>query len=146
MADRGPLHLETRYNYEGLHTGSLFAGYNIQHVTLMLGGVFGDTKGVAPGIEVTAAWKKFDFYTEGEYLFASNEDDFTYFWSELAYSPAAWLRTGIAAQRTRTFDTGVDVQRGLLVGLKFKRMTLTTSVFEPGSDNQTIVVTAATEF
>ena len=112
----------------------------------MIGAVFGHTKGIAPGVEVTAAWKKIDFYTEGEYLFASGSEDFAYFWSELAYSPFEWLRTGVVAQRTRAFDTGVDVQRGLLVGLKFKRATLTTTVFEPGSDSQTFVVTAATDF
>src|ERR1044071_8603769 len=55
-ADRDWLHLEARYNYEAQHTGSAWAGYNFAggkklawEITPMLGGVFGDTNGVAPG-------------------------------------------------------------------------------------------------
>ena len=152
MADRQSIHLESRYNYEGQNSGSFWAGYNFHHkawrITPMIGAVVGHTKGIAPGLEVTAGWSKLDFYTEGEHLFASGDDeeDFTYFWSELAYSPLDWLRTGIAAQRTGAFETGVDVQRGLLVGFKFRKATLTTTLFEPGSENRTVVVTAAIEF
>src|SRR5687767_10575684 len=54
--DRGWLHLEARYNYEDLDTASVWLGYNWsigEAVTLdltpMIGGVFGDTNGVAPG-------------------------------------------------------------------------------------------------
>jgi hypothetical protein len=148
MADRETFHLESRYQYEGLNSGSVWAGYNLHlgawHITPMIGGVFGQTKGVAPGVEVTAAWDKLDFYTEGEHLFG--DDEYTYFWSELAYAPVKWLRAGIAAQRTRAFDTGVDIQRGVLVGFKVKRSTFTTTIFEPGTDNQTVVITAAVEF
>jgi hypothetical protein len=57
-ADRGWLHLETRYNYENLETGSAWVGYNFSggeklkwEFTPMLGGVFGNTTGVAPGYE-----------------------------------------------------------------------------------------------
>ena len=60
MADRGALHLETRYNYEGIDTGSAWVGWNVGvgdalrlDATLMAGGVFGKTKGVAPGYELT---------------------------------------------------------------------------------------------
>lgn len=150
MADRDALHLEGRYNYEGQNSGSAWIGWTVHRdawrITPMIGAVAGHTRGIAPGVEVTAAWKKLDFYTEGEYLFASGSDDFAYFWSELAYSPIDWLRAGIAAQRTRAFDTGVDIQRGLLVGFRLRKATLTTTLFEPGSENQTVVVTAAIEF
>src|SRR5262249_8723487 len=57
-ADRNWLHLEARYNYEDPDTGSLWVGYNLSFghtlvldVTPMLGGVFGDLTGVAPGYE-----------------------------------------------------------------------------------------------
>src|SRR5204862_4586070 len=53
-ADRGWLHLETRYNYENLETGSAWVGYNFGggkklewEFTPMLGGVFGNTTGIA---------------------------------------------------------------------------------------------------
>src|SRR5438034_7336511 len=49
-ADRGWLHLETRYNYENLETGSVWVGYNFSggeklqwEFTPILGGVFGNT-------------------------------------------------------------------------------------------------------
>jgi hypothetical protein len=60
-ADHDTLHLEARYNYEGLRTGSLWVGYNLTvgkklvlEATPMVGGVFGNVNGVAPGLEFTA--------------------------------------------------------------------------------------------
>ena len=57
-ADRGWLHLEARYNYEALDTGSAWVGYNFSggetlawEFTPMIGGVFGDTTGIAPGLQ-----------------------------------------------------------------------------------------------
>src|SRR5262249_44183759 len=56
-ADREWLHLEARYNYEDLETGSLWVGYNFSigdkislNITPMFGGVFGKTNGIAPGL------------------------------------------------------------------------------------------------
>ena len=55
-ADHDWLHLEARYNYENLETGSVWVGYNLSggeklewELTPMLGGVFGNTTGIAPG-------------------------------------------------------------------------------------------------
>ena len=57
VADRDWLHLEARYNYEAIKTGSLWLGYNFSvgkklalEAAPMLGGVFGDITGIAPGI------------------------------------------------------------------------------------------------
>src|SRR5262249_22997052 len=54
-ADRGHLHLEARYQYESIDTGSIWAGANFSageswtfDATMMLGVVFGDLDGVAP--------------------------------------------------------------------------------------------------
>ena len=155
MADRDRLHLEVRYNYEGQDSGSIWGGYNFSSedgetwsITPMLGAVFGDTSGVAPGVEVSYSWKKLSFYTEGEHLFSSDddEDDFTYFWTELTLAPVEWLRGGFVSQRTRAYETDVDVMRGLLVGVTFDNVSVTTSLFEPGSDDETLVVTAGVEF
>ncbi len=58
-ADRGWLHLEARYNYENLETGSAWVGYNFSggeklewEFTPMLGGVFGNTTGITPGYKL----------------------------------------------------------------------------------------------
>ena len=70
-ADRGALHLEARYNYEGLDTGSVFIGRNFEageNVTLtavpIFGIVLGSTTGVAPGAEIEVAWRRLALYAE----------------------------------------------------------------------------------
>ena len=35
----------------------------------MIGGVFGDTTGVAPGYKGSLSWWKLELYSEGEYVF-----------------------------------------------------------------------------
>jgi hypothetical protein len=72
-ADRGIWHLEARYNYEGLDTGSFWAGANFAfgkavafEVTPMVGGVVGHTEGVAPGYHLTVRWKRLELYSEGD--------------------------------------------------------------------------------
>jgi hypothetical protein len=69
-ADRGRLHLETRFNYEALDTASAWLGYNFSggdklawEVTPMLGGVFGDTTGIAPGYKGSVTWAKVELYS-----------------------------------------------------------------------------------
>ena len=54
------LHIEARYNYEALHSGSSFVGANASvgdklaiAATGMLGAVFGDTDGIVPGFRIT---------------------------------------------------------------------------------------------
>ena len=76
-ADRGWLHLEARYNYEAIDTRSAWVGYNLSggeklewELTPMLGGVFGDTTGIAPGYKGSLSWKKLELYSEGESVFA----------------------------------------------------------------------------
>jgi len=155
MADRDWLHLEARYNYEDQHTTSVWGGYSFASkdgeslvVTPMFGGVFGDTDGIAAGVEVIGTWKKLDLYVEGEHLFASGDDgeDFTYFWSELTFATSDWFRAGLVSQRTRAIETDVDVMRGALVVLTFDRFYLYTSLFEPGSDDETLVMTVGADF
>ncbi|MGB9156740.1 MAG: hypothetical protein WCB20_09635, partial [Chthoniobacterales bacterium] len=64
-ADRNWLHLEARYNYEALKTGSLWLGYNFSvgekltlEATPMVGGVFGDITGFAPGYTLSLTYWK----------------------------------------------------------------------------------------
>jgi hypothetical protein len=76
VADRGWLHLEARYNYEAIKTGSLWLGYNFSfgkqlafEVTPMFGGVFGDITGIAPGYTISISYEPIEFFTQGEYFF-----------------------------------------------------------------------------
>ena len=148
-ADRDWLHLEARYNYEAIDTGSVFVGYNLDAgndelsftATPILGGVFGDTTGIAPGAEVALGYSRFELYAEAEYVFDTRDssDDFFYMWSELTYSPADWMRFGLAAQRTRAYHTDLDVQRGLLLGFKTKHVDFTAYLFNVGWDDALLV-------
>lgn len=153
-ADRGWLHLEARYNYEGLDTGSAWVGYNFGvgnkltlEITPMLGGVFGDATGIAPGYKVTLGWWKLSLYTEGEYVFdtGSSADNFFYTWSELSLAPVDWFRFGAVVQRTKLYQTDFDIQRGFLVGFSIKKLDLTTYVFNP-DDKPTWVFAAGVSF
>ena len=154
-ADRQWLHLEARYNYENLETGSLWVGYNFSvgdkirlNITPMLGGVFGKTTGVAPGLRGSLRWWRLELYGEGEYVFNTREraDSFFYLWSELTLSPVDWLRVGPVVQRTRVVESELDIQRGFLVGLSYKRVELTAHVFNPNKNKPTYVLAVSVEF
>lgn len=148
-ADRGLLHLEARYNYEGLDTGSLWVGCNFAggeeltwEVTPMLGGVFGETTGIAPGYEATLQWWKLELYSEGEYVIDTGDASNSYFynWSELSIYPLEWLRLGIVAERTRLYRGDRDIQRGVLVGVTFERLDITAYLFNPDDDKPLLVL------
>ncbi len=134
-ADIRWFHIEGRYNYESLHTGSIFLGVNAGtgdklrfDITGMVGGVFGDVAGVAPAFRLTLSWWKLDLSTEDEYLIDAHDlsASFFYSWSELGISPLRWLRLGVVGQRTRVIHNDLDLQRGLLAGVSlFQTVSLT---------------------
>ena len=153
--DRGWLHLEGRYNYEALDTGSVWIGYNFGigdtlkfTLTPMLGGVFGDTTGIAPGYKASLSWWKLALYTEGEYLFDTGHtsDNFFYTWSELSLAPTDWFRFGGVVQRTKLYETEFDIQRGFLVGFSYKNIDLTGYIFNPFEGTPTFVIAAGVSF
>ena len=154
-ADRDWLHLEARFNYEALDTGSAWVGYNFSggetvtwELTPMLGAVFGATDGIAPGYKGSLGWKKLEFYSEGEYVFDSAESAtaFFYNWSELTFAPVESFRFGLVTQRTRVYQTDRDIQRGLLAGFSFKRLDLTGYVFNPDDEQPTFILAVTVTF
>ncbi len=154
-ADRGWAHLEARYNYEALETGSAWVGYNfsvgeklVLDFTPMLGGVFGDLTGVAPGYNLSLAYKRVSLSSQGEYVFdtGNSSGNFFYTWSELSYAPVDWFRAGLAIQRTKAYKSDFEIQRGFLVGASYKRFDFTTYVFNLGWTDPTIVLAAGFNF
>jgi hypothetical protein len=154
-ADHGWAHIEARYNYEDRKTGSLWLGYNLSfgdkltlEATPMVGGVFGNTTGVAPGYLLTLTYKKLSLYGEGEFVVDTKHSDsnFFYSWNELAYSPTDWIRFGLASQRTRVYQTPLDVQRGFFAGVTYKRVDFTTYVFNVGWTDPTVVLAMGFNF
>jgi hypothetical protein len=154
-ADRGWAHLEARYNYEALDTASLWVGYNFStgenlvfEITPMLGGVFGDLTGIAPGFNMVLSYKDFALSSQSEYLIdtGNSENNFAYTWSELTYSPRAWLRAGLVTQRTRAYKSDLDIQRGFLVGVSYRSVEFTTYVFNLGWTDPTVVLSVGYSF
>jgi hypothetical protein len=154
-ADKGKLHLEARYNYEDRETFSAWAGYNLSGgkkleyaITPMIGGVVGLSNGIAPGLELTLNLGRFELYSESEYFFdiESKENNFFYNWTDLSYSATDWLWFGLSGQRTRVYQTDLDIQRGLLIGGGLKRWELTTYIYNLGFDDPFFLATLSVSF
>ena len=148
VADRGPLHLEARYNYEAIGARSAFVGWTISgadaitwELTPLIGGAWGTTQALVPALEASVAWKRFDFYVEAEYVRDSREhtDSFLYAWSELGVRTAEWLRIGVAGQRTRAYGGERDIQRGPFAQVTWARITVGGYWFNPGASDQIFV-------
>lgn len=148
-ADRGALHLEARYNYEDLHTASAWIGWNFNAgstvafaFTPILGGVFGDTNGIAPGYEASLSWKSLVLYSEGEHVIhpSDSSENFFYNWSELTVAPKEWCRLGAVIQRTKAYESDRDLQRGLLAGVSYGKADMSAYVFNPDEDRPIVVV------
>ncbi len=147
--DRGALHLEGRYNYEALEAASAWLGYNLStgkdlslDFTLMAGGVFGSTTGIALGYEGTLSWGKLELYSEGEYLFdlEDSAENYFYNWSQVSFAPADWIFFGIVTQRTRVYETDRELNRGPFLGFAYKAVNLTTFVLNPDDAAATVIV------
>ena len=154
-ADRGSLHLEARYNYEDLDTGSAWIGYNFSggeklawELTPMLGGVFGETTGVAPGYKGSLSWWKLELYSEGEYVFDTDDssESFFYSWSELTLAPLDWFRFGLVTQRTRVYESDREIQRGVLAGFAYEMIDLSAYLLNPDEDKPTFIIAVGLTF
>ena len=154
-ADKGTLHLESRYNYEDLNTLSLFAGYNIEagnelyfELTPMFGFAFGETNGVIPALEFTVTFGKLEWYSESEYLFITDEGGENYFygWSEFNFYPQEWFSLGAIGTRTRLYDTDSDVLGGVSVGYYHRDLSLMAALMNLGGDGPFLYISASYGF
>jgi hypothetical protein len=121
-ADRNQLHLEARYNYEGVKVGSAFVGWNftggqtVEFKAIPMAGVaFGRTTGFIPALKLSVGYGIADFYAEEEYVYdlKDTEGNFFYSWLELGFTPMDMIRAGGVAQRTRIVRTPLDLDRGI---------------------------------
>lgn len=153
-ADRGWLHLEARYNYEDRDSGSAWVGYNlgagdelVLEFTPMLGFVFGNTTGIAPGFKGSLSWRSLTLSSETQYVFDADdsESSFLYTWAELTLAPNEAWRAGLVVQRTKVYETEFDIQRGVLVGMTRGQLDLTVHVFNP-DESPTVVLAVGANF
>ena len=149
------LHLEARYNYEDQQTGSVFAGRHFAHkgkiqwtLTPMMGVAFGNKDGLIPAIELEVLFKKFNFYSETEYVFdfAGKENNFLYTWGEIAYSPIEVLNVGISFQRTLLYQADLEVQRGLMVKYFPGKLSAGIYYFSPFSKDNFFILMLNLDF
>jgi hypothetical protein len=147
-ADRGPLHLEGRINYESVGARSAFVGWTFSggetvtwELTPLLGGAWGTTQAFVPGLEASVTWERLDLYIEAEYVrdIHARSDSYLYAWSELGFRPVEWLRFGVAGQRTRAYGGERDIQRGPFAQVTVGPFTLGGYWFNPGSGDQVFV-------
>ncbi len=137
--DHGALHVELRYNYEALETGSAWLGFNTHvgdevqlDLTQMIGCAFGSAPGLVVGYELTIAWWQLELYSEGELAWDPSGALASYFytWTELRLRIDGLCLGGVV-QRTRAFESQLDLQRGFLVGLDFEPVAATVYLFNP---------------
>jgi hypothetical protein len=155
QADKDVLHLEARYNYEDKNTFSAWMGYNFNFgkkfeytITPMIGGLLGNTKGIAPGLKLDFIFNRFELYSESEYVFDSESTDNNYYynWTDLTYSPNDWLWFGLSGQRTRLYHTDLDIQRGLLLGGSYKWLEMTGYLYNLGFDQPYFILSLSAGF
>jgi len=66
--------------------------------------------------------------------------------SQLGYSPWEWLTVGFASQRTRAYETGLDVQRGPYVAFTYRSTSLAVYVFNGDAEPPTVVTSISVSF
>ena len=138
-----------------MQSGSLWLGYNWsvgKKVTLdatpMIGGVFGNVNAIAPGLECTVTSQEAEAYSANQYIFNTDTKagDFFYTWTQLLYSPVQWLSAGYVVQRTRTYHTSLDIQRGVMVQFAWKKTTFATQAFNMGETDPVFVFSLGRSF
>ncbi|HJS55217.1 MAG TPA: hypothetical protein VJ765_11760 [Chitinophagaceae bacterium] len=149
------LHFEGRYNYEDRNTASFWGGWRFKFgkgvkfvIVPMAGIVFGNTDGIAPGLEMEVMYKKFDFYSESEHVFDFNtkENNFFYMYSELAFRPIHAIRTGIITQRTRLYESERELNRGIFGEYYFGRFRVGAFYFNPFASDGFLIASFSVDF
>jgi hypothetical protein len=135
--------IEARYNYESRDVGSVWLGKSFSfgdkwefEFIPMLGGLYGSEHGMAPGLKADIVRGSLNFYSELEYVFNFNtrEDNFFYSWSELTYGVLEHLRVGIVGNRTRVYDSAVELDRGPIIKAAFEPFTVYITALDLDDD------------
>ena len=155
MADHGWLHLEARYNYENFRTGSIWFGYNfsvgeklVLDFTPMIGGVLGDTAGVAPGYRLSLTYWKLELTSESEYVFDSRDssESFFYNWSELCHLAGGLVPRRRGDPEDEALRRGSRRAARLPGGVLLQETNATAYVFNPDASKPTFVLALGVSF
>jgi hypothetical protein len=93
-------------------------------------------------------FKKFDLSSQGELVIATSDraDSFFYTWTEAGYSPVDWFRGGVVIQRTKAYQTNLDIQRGVMAGFSYKKVDFVAYVFNLEKSEKTLVTAVVWNF
>lgn len=142
---------EGRYNYEELNTFSFYMGktyakeapfsYSISPIA---GAVMGGFNGGSLGVNISLAYKNFYLYAQPQYSFSleNSINNFIYSWTDITYSPLNWLSIGVSLQHTKPYKSSGYFENGLVIEAAYKKLTFPVYIFNPQSENRSIVLGA----
>jgi hypothetical protein len=114
----------------------------------MIGGMVGNTNGIAPGLELDFQFYGFEFSSQSEYVLDFNDKENFYFynWTDFTYSPIEWLWFGLSLQRTRLYQTDLEFQYGLMAGGGYKWFGLSGYLYNLGLDDPYLILSLSFTF
>jgi len=74
------------------------------------------------------------------------EGIFFYTWTQLTCSSVEWFKARYVIQRTRAYQTPLDLQRGLLIGFTHRNVAFATNIFDPGQAWLSVVLSLGYSF
>lgn len=126
-------YFEARYNYDDLHTLSLYFGRAFDlskeatiELTPMIGGAFGRLKGISPALTFDLEYKKFTTASECQYTFVLSEggESFFYDWTNFNFEVYKNIGLGGAAQIYIPKTGSGEVNYGPMANFKYKNFLL----------------------
>lgn len=142
------IYAEMRYNYDDVHTFSVYGGKTITGgnkmaytITPMAGFSIGDFRSISIAAKMDLSYQKFFFSTETQYSYSLENDKpgFFFAWPEAGIDLSELFFAGLAAQYTLQQNAG-DFEPGVFVGVNFKNISIPLYIFNPFRSNNYLVL------
>jgi hypothetical protein len=134
------LYSEIRYNYEELHTASVYAGKtfvvknsNTFSLTPMAGIVMGNYTGGSLALNTNLELKNVFFSSQAQYTISKESRTGSYFynWAEIGYYTLPWLYTGVTVQQTLLYQAKMKTAAGIIAGVTKNKWSVPVYFFNP---------------
>jgi hypothetical protein len=146
---------EFRYNYEDLHTGSVFMGkvFEIDRrsanysITPMIGFSAGNFNGISIALNAELEWKKLYISSQMQYSFSLQKEvpGFYFNWSEAGYAVTDWFILGPAFQYT--LQKGAqEFQPGFFMSASAGKFSIPLYVLHAGGGDPLVILGLNYEF